>query len=219
MNCSSNMGGLSPNFSSADGGTIEQEEPTNGEEQAMFTDKNYYFIVDRGNFSTNFSKASVCRKISSKTELDFTFSCSALEYSTSVLQFAIKKCSVVKFIHIVSVMAKFTAAEYADMVTISGVARGNGAKAARLYAEHYPQRVVPETRTFRNALQRLREGNILPRYGGEGRPKHAAGVRVEEAILEAVEEDLQKSIRAIAASLGIGPGRVQRLLQEEGFRH
>ncbi|XP_063994349.1 uncharacterized protein LOC135171654 [Diachasmimorpha longicaudata] len=115
-------------------------------------------------------------------------------------------------------MVKYTAVEYADMVSIYGVARGNGLQAARLYAEQYPQRRVPDSRTFRDALQRLREGNILPRYGGEGRPRHAAGVRVEEAILEAVEEDPEQSISSIAASLGVGESRVQRVLREEGFR-
>ncbi|XP_015124917.1 uncharacterized protein LOC107046734 [Diachasma alloeum] len=113
-------------------------------------------------------------------------------------------------------MVRFTAADYADMVVVYGVAGGKGAEAARIYAEQFPNRVVPDPRTFRDAFQRLREGNVLPRHG-EGRPRRADGVHLEEAILQSVEESPELSVRGITSSLRTARSTVHRVMRVEGL--
>lgn len=51
----------------------------------------------------------------------------------------------------------FENAEFADMHYMYGLADGNAFEARRLYAERFPQRIVPDARTFSSVHRRLRE--------------------------------------------------------------
>jgi hypothetical protein len=49
----------------------------------------------------------------------------------------------------------FTNLEKTDMVLIYGVARGHSELARQIYGERFPQRILPNARTFVNIVQHL----------------------------------------------------------------
>jgi hypothetical protein len=51
----------------------------------------------------------------------------------------------------------FTNLEKTDMVLIYGEARGHSELAPRIYRERFPQRILPNSRTFVNIVQHLRD--------------------------------------------------------------
>ena len=60
-------------------------------------------------------------------------------------------------------MNHFTNDEMADMHLAYGEARGNSREAARIYADRFPTRRVPDSRTFTAIHRRLREtGSLRP---------------------------------------------------------
>lgn len=92
--------------------------------------------------------------------------------------------------------------ELADMVMIYGEARGNAREATRIYAERYPNRNVPDHRTFSSTYRRLREtGSVLAGRNEGGRPRRPANE--EDMILEYFDEHPTSSTRGAAAALGI----------------
>ena len=52
---------------------------------------------------------------------------------------------------------EFTFIEYADMHLIYGLASCNALEAKRLYEERFPNRTIPNQKTFQRIDQRLRE--------------------------------------------------------------
>jgi hypothetical protein len=50
----------------------------------------------------------------------------------------------------------FTNLEKTDMVLIYGKAQGHSELARRIYGERFPQRILPNARTFVNVVQHLR---------------------------------------------------------------
>lgn len=52
---------------------------------------------------------------------------------------------------------QYTTEERADIHFVYGLANGNADAAQRLYHERYPNRVIPNPRTFTNIHRRLRE--------------------------------------------------------------
>lgn len=52
---------------------------------------------------------------------------------------------------------EYTFTEYCDMHLIYGEARCNALRAQRLYAERFPNRQLPNSKTFQRVDQRLRE--------------------------------------------------------------
>lgn len=59
-------------------------------------------------------------------------------------------------------MANFSSGEYADMQLMYGLAAGNGSEARRLYGEHFPNRVLPNRKTFERVNRRVRETGRYP---------------------------------------------------------
>ena len=55
------------------------------------------------------------------------------------------------------IMPHFSFAEYADMHLMYGLASGNAAEAVRLYAQRFPNRELPDRRTFERVDRNLRE--------------------------------------------------------------
>ena len=51
----------------------------------------------------------------------------------------------------------YTFVEYSDMHLMYGLARCNALKARRLYADKFPNRHLPNAKTFQRIDQRLRE--------------------------------------------------------------
>ena len=55
------------------------------------------------------------------------------------------------------IMPRFSFSEYADMHLTYGLALGNAAEAVRLYAQRFPDRELPDRRTFKRVDRNLRE--------------------------------------------------------------
>jgi hypothetical protein len=51
----------------------------------------------------------------------------------------------------------FTNLEKTDMVSIYGEARGHSEPARQIYGERFPERILPNARTFVNVVQHLRD--------------------------------------------------------------
>lgn len=114
-------------------------------------------------------------------------------------------------------MAAYTNEEYYDMLMALGECQGQYHVAARRYAELYPNRARhPSHNIILGAAQRLFEtGSVLPRKKDTGRHRDARYVQNVEAVLRAVEEEPEISIRSIAREHQLSYCTVQRILKEE----
>lgn len=100
-------------------------------------------------------------------------------------------------------MNRFPNDEMADMQFVYGEAEGNSREAARIYAVRFPNRIVPDPRTFTAIHRRLREtGSLMPVQHDRGREWMEPGRQQE--IVEYVNEHPDASGRSVAAALGIG---------------
>jgi hypothetical protein len=90
------------------------------------------------------------------------------------------------------------------MVLAYGAEGGNAVQAQMLYREQFPDRVVPNSKTFTSPVQRLRDtGKFHPRTQDRGRDRSQRVLDVEPQILEAVEANSGKSTRRVALRVGV----------------
>lgn len=109
----------------------------------------------------------------------------------------------------------FENAEFADMHYMYGLADGNAFEARRLYAERFPQRIVPDARTFSSVHRRLREkGCFKPDHHLKGAQRTARTEETEIAVLNSVEQNPEISSRKIASNLNISHILVWRILHD-----
>lgn len=101
-----------------------------------------------------------------------------------------------------------------DMHFVYGMANGNAKGARRLYQERYPNRVVPDSRTFTNIHLRLSESGCFKHNTSEGRPRSVRTPEVEEAVLQEVEENPETSTRKIGRALNICYKMVWEILRD-----
>lgn len=112
-------------------------------------------------------------------------------------------------------MVRYTAEDYTNMLFILTSCQGNAAGAVREYRRRYPNRRVPNLRTFLGVERRLREtGQVLITTPRLGRPRNIRTPQVEEAVLEAVEEDPEISTRRLGLQLGLRQSSVWRILHD-----
>lgn len=98
----------------------------------------------------------------------------------------------------------YTFEEYADMYMAFGFSEGNAGRARIEYQRLYPNRNIPTVNTFRRLDIRLREtGNFMPNRPDAGRPRSRRTIPLEEAVLEAVDENPNTSARQIARQLNV----------------
>lgn len=110
-------------------------------------------------------------------------------------------------------MATFSNEEYADILMAYGRADGVAREAQRIYQERFPNRRLPSRHTFQNTYRRLREtGNLTASEPRGIVVRH--NVDVDEQILALFEEDPTRSIRNVAALLGISIWKVWRVLRQ-----
>lgn len=103
----------------------------------------------------------------------------------------------------------------ADMHFVYGLADGNAREARRIYQERFPNRVLPAAATFTNVHRRLAEtGSFKGAHDVPGRPRTARTPELEEAVLNAVEEDPGTSTRIIAGALNCTQKTVSRILHD-----
>jgi hypothetical protein len=110
-------------------------------------------------------------------------------------------------------MNNFTNHEMTDMHFIYGLANGNAEEARRIYQDRYPYRVIPCAKTFRTLHARLCETGSFNKNMGGGRPETITTPELEEAILDAIEEDPSNSIRKIALQLEVSSKTVWKVLK------
>lgn len=104
-------------------------------------------------------------------------------------------------------------AELAQMHFIYGLADGNAAEARRIYQERFPNREIPSERTFTRLHARLCETGTLTAHAERvGRPRVIMTQQLEEAILQAVEDDPSTSTRRLSLQFNISHQSVWRVL-------
>ena len=83
-------------------------------------------------------------------------------------------------------MNRFNNRELADMHLVYGEARGNAREAVRIYADRFPHRNIPDSRTFTAIHLRLREtGSVRPRQRD---PQREIVQPREQEILEYIDQ-------------------------------
>lgn len=99
---------------------------------------------------------------------------------------------------------------------VYGLANGHAFEARRVYAERYPQREIPDARTFTNIHQRLHEtGRVEKSYSEAGRTMSIRTAELEEAVLNEVDEHPETSTRKIAAAMNVSHQTVLRILKDQ----
>ncbi|KAJ8962876.1 hypothetical protein NQ318_001284 [Aromia moschata] len=112
-------------------------------------------------------------------------------------------------------MPNFTNQELTDIVLCYGAFGNNALQAQRRYQQMFPNRQVPDVRTFVSTVQRLRDyGSFAPRVHDRGRRTRSRRVMdAEEQILEAVEDDPSLSTRRLAHQVRVSQFIVWRTLR------
>lgn len=102
--------------------------------------------------------------------------------------------------------------EYYDMLMALGASNNQAGQAARLYAQRYPQRRLPDVNVFRRLEDRiLFNGNVaIPRRINAGRQR----LHDDEA-LDAMRNNPSRSTRCVGRELGISHKRVWRALRRD----
>lgn len=115
-------------------------------------------------------------------------------------------------------MLPFTNQEKADMHFIYGTANGNSAEARRLYGEKFPNRRLPNDKTFVRLHRQLCEtGSFFGPRSNAGRAKSNRTVAVEEKILDMVADHPNTSTRAVASQIEVSPSTTWRVLKDESM--
>lgn len=113
-------------------------------------------------------------------------------------------------------MGDYSFEEMSDMHLMYGLAHCNRAEARNLYAEHFPNRRVPNEKTFERLHVRLREtGSFKPTVRDRGRPRTTRTLDLEERVLDRVEENPGDSTRRIALTEDVDHVTVWRVLRTQ----
>lgn len=113
---------------------------------------------------------------------------------------------------------EYTWEELADMHLAFGAAGGNSALARRMYQERYPNRRLPNRRTFVNVDQRLREtGSLQSRMYDTGRNRSVRTPQFEEEVLERFEDNPSTSTRIVAHELRVNSRLVWNVVHDNGL--
>lgn len=105
--------------------------------------------------------------------------------------------------------------EYLQMIIIYGECNRNANATVREYAARFPNMRHPSVHVILRLIQRVSEtGSVLPSRNGAGGPtENVRNVAIEEAVLEAVEEDPTRSVRTMARLCGTSATQTHRILR------
>lgn len=107
----------------------------------------------------------------------------------------------------------YTNAEFVDMLEMYFVNGKSNRRARNAYALKYPNRRIPNEKTFLHTVQRLRDfGCFKPHTQDNGRDQTLRVRNVEEGILNTVYERPETSTRRLAAEYGVSQSTVNRML-------
>lgn len=113
----------------------------------------------------------------------------------------------------------FSNEEYLDMLLIYGKADCNSRRAQRLYRDKFPNRRVPNPRSFVAVAQRVRDtGSVVPQIQNRGPQRSNEVLEAEDAILQIVDVNPSVSTREIARAVGVSQFTVHRTLREMQLR-
>lgn len=114
-------------------------------------------------------------------------------------------------------MARFTNAEYADIVYVYGFCDGNARQAVREYRRRFPDRETPHRGVFTSTFRRLRETGSFScnRGGNRMQAPMEADLRRRERILRHFNTNPGTSVRRAASVLGIPRITIWRTLRAD----
>jgi hypothetical protein len=111
---------------------------------------------------------------------------------------------------------RYSFEEYTDMHLMYGRAGGNRALARRLYQETFPNRHLPNEKTFQRVDERLREIRKFEQLSvNRGRRRVSRTVNKEEQILQHIADNPGSSTRRTAAVVATSHVTVWRVLREQ----
>lgn len=110
-------------------------------------------------------------------------------------------------------MPVYSNEELTDIHFVYGLADGNSYEAQRLYAQRFPNRRLPNARTFVRVHRTLRERGSLRNLEKSGRSVTVTTVQTEERILNAVEANPSTSVRRLSHEEGVSKTSVWRILK------
>lgn len=109
--------------------------------------------------------------------------------------------------------------EQTDMLLVLGYCQGNCRESVRVYQERYPNRRIPNHKTFARIERRLREtGRLQPARFNTGRPRQARTPIAEEAVLQTIDNNPEISTRTLQRETGIPKSTVSRILSDQLIR-
>lgn len=112
-------------------------------------------------------------------------------------------------------MVNFTNSELTDMHFTYGLADGNAYEARRIYQARYPNRILPDPRTFSRIHRRLHEtGTFKVDHSAKGVHQTVRTLELEEGILHEIEENPATSTRKIATTFNVSHFLVWKILIE-----
>nr|QLJ84872.1 transposase-like protein [Dichotomius schiffleri] len=106
--------------------------------------------------------------------------------------------------------------EQTDMLLVLGFCEGNCRESVRVYRERYPNRRIPNHKTFARIEHRLREtGNLKPVRFNAGRPRQARTPIAEEAVLQEVDNNPRISTRRLEHEVRISKSTANRVIRDQ----
>lgn len=112
--------------------------------------------------------------------------------------------------------ATYSYGEQTDMLLVLGFCEGNYRKSVRVYQERFPNRQVPNHKTFARIERRLREnGALKPLTVNCGRSRIIRNPQMEEEILDTLEEHPEESTRGLSRQMGVSKDVVHRVIKEQ----
>lgn len=113
----------------------------------------------------------------------------------------------------------YTNEEYFEMLLLYGKCDRNAAATVREYEARFPDRRQPDQHVILRLAHRARTtGHFIPgRTGAGGVARHGRMINMEEAILESIDEDPTRSVRALARLTHVSKTTTHRILKENLF--
>lgn len=113
-------------------------------------------------------------------------------------------------------MAGYSNVEMADMHLLYGAANCNSREAVRLYENLYPNRQVPNKKTFQEMDRRLREtGKFKPKKIDSGRDRTVRTDQLVNRVPEKFDVNPRVSSRVIASQVGMSQSLILRVLHDD----
>lgn len=113
----------------------------------------------------------------------------------------------------------FSFVEQTDMILVLGYCEGNCRESVRVYQERYPNRRIPNHKTFSRIERRLREtGSFKPVRTNAGRPRQSRTLIAEETVLQMIDSNPRTSTRRLHRESGIPKSTVNRIIRDQLIR-